>query len=74
MNFAKNFLKTMINENEVRFAMQRHETTFLVNYEPLKRWEDIVTTIQNLCVDTIRTCFNDGNAHQKEEFWRFKIT
>ncbi len=50
MNFAKNFLKTMINENEVRFAMQRHETTFLVNYEPLKRWEDIETN-SSLCVD-----------------------
>jgi hypothetical protein len=51
MNFAKNFLKPMTNENEVKFAMQRHETTFLVNYKPLKRREDVETS-NSLCVDT----------------------
>jgi hypothetical protein len=51
MNFAKNFLKSMINESEVRFVMQKHETTFLVNYKPLKRKKDAETS-SSLCVDT----------------------
>jgi hypothetical protein len=50
MNFAKNFLKPMSSENEGRFAMQRHETTFLVNYKPLKRQEDAKSS-SSLCVD-----------------------
>jgi hypothetical protein len=50
MNFAKNFLKPIINECEVRFAMQRHETTFFVNYKPLKRGEDAKIS-SSLCVD-----------------------
>jgi hypothetical protein len=50
MNFAKNFLKTMSTKSEARFAMQRHETTFLVNYKPLKRWKDVETN-SSLCVD-----------------------
>ncbi len=50
MNFAKNFLKTMTTKSEARFAMQRHETTFSINYKPLKKWEGVETS-SSLCVD-----------------------
>jgi hypothetical protein len=61
----------------------------LVNYKPLKRREDVETSnslcvdtkwVWHICnhywefVDTIRTCFIDGNVHQEENFWQFKIT
>jgi hypothetical protein len=50
MNFVNNLLKPMASESEARFAMQRHETTFLVTYKPLKRREDAETS-SSLCVD-----------------------
>ncbi len=53
MNFAMNFLKPMSSESEGRFAMHRHETTFLVNYKPLKRREDAKIG-SSLCVDAKR--------------------
>jgi hypothetical protein len=61
----------------------------VVSKKPSKRWQDVETT-SPLCVDakwiwhicnhdwkflnTIKTCSKDGEVHQEEEFWRFKIT